>query len=203
MSPSLTQALWKAAFLVVGLIGCIVGCKEPSLGRNLAGSAKIDEGAVLSAIAGYRDWHKINKVRFPVKNSAAARCVQSSAASGADPHAVAPSPKNPNDMSYMNVFVSDGGVIPLEKLQAESRSITFPFGTVFVKERYSAPEQDLPDVLTVMVKRGFEYNSDAGNWEFAVVSGDGLKVLEFGRLKNCASCHAQSKAHDYVKGGYQ
>ena len=186
--------------LAIGFVALSVGgCKEPPLGRTIEPTAKVDTGAVLTAIAGYRDWHKINANRFAIPVATALKCGPEKPV--ALPHA--DGKVRSDGKCYANVFLSDGGVIAHEKLETGTRTMTFPFGTTFVKERYSSPEQDVPDLLVVMIKRNFEYNSDHGNWEFAVVSGDGTKVLEYGRLANCGSCHAQAKAHDYVIGGYR
>ena len=190
-------ARWLAVSIGV-LAGTGPGCKELPLGHSVPVVGHVDEGAVLSAIAGYRDWHKINTNRFAVKTSVAVKCGPQDPSSST-PH---PSKAKGDGNSYLNVFVSDGGLLSVERMASEARTMTFPFGAAFVKERYSSPDQEVPDLLTVMIKRGFEYNSNAGDWEFAVVSGDGTKVLEYGPLAGCGACHAQAKPHDYVISGY-
>lgn len=182
-------------FFVLG----VSGCKEPSLGRSVGGGKGVDEGAVLNAISEYREWRKINAARFAVPTAIAVKCGPSGAPANKTSQPKHGHPAN----SYLNVFINDRGLVPLERMQTTTGRTTFPIGTVLVKERYSGPEQDVPDLLVVMIKRGFEYNSDSANWEFSVVSGDGAKVLDYGKLKNCASCHAQAKTHDYVITGYR
>lgn len=182
---------WRIGAAAAGLAALwLSGCKEPNLGRELGGGPSVETGAVLSAIAGYREWRKLNAERLAVPTAKAVLCGPQKAA---DPQGT---------VNYVNVFASDISIAATERFLTNPKFLNFPFGTVLVKERYSKAGQDTPDLLVVMIKRGFEYNSDYGNWEFSVVSGDGKKVLEYGRLKHCGACHAQAKSHDYVIGSF-
>jgi hypothetical protein len=84
----------------------------------------------------------------------------------------------------------------------------FPRGSVLVKKKYytdgSTPprEGDAPSLYTVMIKREPGYNPDCGDWEFAVVAGDGREVQARGRLESCMACHESRAQSDFVFRGY-
>ncbi|WP_395144569.1 hypothetical protein [Armatimonas sp.] len=80
------------------------------------------------------------------------------------------------------------------------RLLSFPIGTVLVKEKFDNPQgKGIPELLTVMVKREKGYNPACYDWEFLVLEGKAERVLERGKLARCQSCHG-GKAYKATDG---
>jgi hypothetical protein len=84
----------------------------------------------------------------------------------------------------------------------------FPKGAVIIKRKFDKRKFDgssqnrTPILSTVMIKREAGYNPQGGDWEFAVVSGDGKNVEAKGKLENCMGCHASRRETDFVFKSY-
>ena len=74
----------------------------------------------------------------------------------------------------------------------------FPEGSVIVREKISGKQPLMPELLTVMVKRGKNFNPASNDWEYLVVDGSGAGVLARGKMDSCNSCHSQKKETDFV-----
>lgn len=107
--------------------------------------------------------------------------------------------RNPHASTAITVYVNQIGT---EAMLSESAA-TFPVGSIIVKQKFDPNhEPDKPLLYTVMIKRESGYNPDAGDWEFAVIGGDGLEFQARGALANCIACHAPQKANDFVFRSY-
>jgi hypothetical protein len=82
---------------------------------------------------------------------------------------------------------------------------TYPVGTLISK--WSKNPDGTVDMITAMAKRGNNFNSSAGDWEWFVlnpdgsiaVDGDGNKMRGANLMGGaCVSCHAQASSSDYV-----
>jgi hypothetical protein len=74
----------------------------------------------------------------------------------------------------------------------------FPEGSAIVREKFSGKQPLMPELLTVMVKRGKGFNPASNDWEYLVVDGTGSMVLTRGKLDGCNSCHSRKKESDFV-----
>lgn len=74
----------------------------------------------------------------------------------------------------------------------------FPEGSVIVREKISGKQPLTPELLTVMVKRGKNFNPAGSDWEYMVLDGAGSLVLSRGKLGACNSCHSRKKEADFV-----
>jgi hypothetical protein len=74
----------------------------------------------------------------------------------------------------------------------------FPEGSVIVREKLVDQNSRIPELLTVMVKRGKGFNPAGGDWEYMVVNGAGTTVRERGQLGSCHACHVRQKEEDFV-----
>ena len=91
----------------------------------------------------------------------------------------------------------------------QTRSGTFPLGSVLVKENHLSQRKlseskgviknFTPNLksVTVMVKMPSGYNPKAGDWFWAKYQPDGTVVVA-GKVESCAACHAQRAKNDYV-----
>jgi Cytochrome P460 len=97
--------------------------------------------------------------------------------------------------------------------------LPFPEGSVIVKEKIEKPldaqgfktnlekkienrSADLPSLYTIMIKREPGYNSEVGDWEFAVASGKDGRIEASGKLESCQACHLEKRAQDFVFRSY-
>jgi hypothetical protein len=81
----------------------------------------------------------------------------------------------------------------------------YPIGTVIVKETYN-PDKSIHE-LTAMVKRGNDFNPDANDWEWFMLTpegnimtdGEGNPVRGANLMNGmCTGCHAQAADLDYA-----
>ena len=107
--------------------------------------------------------------------------------------------QNPHASTYITVFVNAAGSFAMFANPPQR----FPKGTVIVKRKFDQSSQNgTPILSTIMIKRDAGYNPEAGDWEFAVVSGDGKNVEAQGKLGNCMGCHASRRETDFVFRSY-
>lgn len=103
--------------------------------------------------------------------------------------------RNPHAAAFITVYVNNVGREAMFAKQLGS----FPEGSVIVKEKIGiTAEGRTPLLYTLMIKRPSGYNPAVGDWEFAVVSGNGTQVEATGKLENCQGCHMAKGNSDFV-----
>lgn len=107
------------------------------------------------------------------------------------------SEKNPHRENYVHVFTSTNAV---EAMQ--SRTNTFPQGSLILKEKLSYIGGQHTELFTGMLKREPGYNPECGDWEFFTVSADAKKVTSRGKLQQCMDCHVEYAERDFVTKSY-
>jgi hypothetical protein len=141
----------------------------------------------VAELASFRTWKKANErpLRLPAPLDYLCRpaTIKDSIQTSANPHR----------KKWFTVFMNPAAQKPL----LDARAPRFPAGSVVVKEKVTDKEGKHPELLTAMVKRQKGFNPKSGDWEYVVAGADG-RVIQQGRLDNCASCHAQAKSTDYV-----
>jgi hypothetical protein len=147
------------------------------------GSGSPTEPDIMTAVKSYTTWARVTRSPYWVSPAISALCA-SPGGGKANPHA---SP-------YINVYVNETGRTAMLKPGA----VTFPEGSVIVKEKGNGEQAAEPELLTVMVKRARGYNPAVGDWEFAVVDGTVTSVQARGKLANCMECHKTVSSSDYV-----
>jgi hypothetical protein len=138
-------------------------------------------------IAGYRNWARVNAEPQLMPDQVSLLCAAPFPAKADDP-------ANPHRHKYITVYVNDTG----RKAMLEQKNPAFPEGSVIVKEKLSEKSSPTPELLTVMIKRGKDFNPTSGDWEYMVVDGTGTKMQAQGKLENCQSCHSAKPDTDYV-----
>jgi len=96
--------------------------------------------------------------------------------------------------SYIDVYVNTAG----RRAMFTPGPLSFPEGTIIVKEKRKGGGEIEPELLTVMLKRSRGYNAETGDWDFAVLDGKASTVQAQGKLENCMQCHKTVAASDYV-----
>jgi hypothetical protein len=148
--------------------------------------------AAKSEVDGYKNWTKVNDQPQKMLSRISSQCAR------ATPAQEEAESTNPHKDKYVNVFVNAIG----EREMLTKKSPKFPVGTVVVKEKLASPDSEMPELLTVMIKRGRGFNPEVGDWEFMVVSGDASEVTAKGKLENCQTCHLDYKQNDYLTREY-
>ena len=154
---------------------------------------KVCSNSEMKEIENYKSWEKVTKEPWQQPPLNARDCnLPISLMESID---VEGKIKNLHIDKYINVYVNDIGK------EAMLKKTTFPVGSVIVKEKFS---KDLPSIelLTVMIKHQRNYNSDNGDWEYAVLGGKSLSLQDRGKLFKCQSCHIYTKDSDYVFRSY-
>ena len=136
-------------------------------------------------LKGYKAWTRVNSMPFRVSPAVAALC--------AAPTARNVSPHLTPD-SYIDVYVNPAG----RRAMFTPAPLSFPEGTIIVKEKRKDGSETDPELLTVMLKRSKGYNAETGDWDFAVLDGKAAAVQAQGKLENCIQCHKTVAASDYV-----
>ncbi len=75
----------------------------------------------------------------------------------------------------------------------------YPVGFKTVKAQYKTPTTTQLKNITVMAKRNRGYDSENGDWWYAVLNENG-GVMNQGKIEMCVDCHDQASARDYVFG---
>jgi hypothetical protein len=173
-----------------------------SLVRSADNSARTDQNQGrpidVSDLDNDKLWTKVNNQPYPISSYVDALC----RAPTQTDYALARE-RNPHSAAFVNVYVNKIGLGAMSSTEQP----LFPVGSVLVKEKFYphgdvANEKKEPDLFTVMLKREAGYNPESGDWEFAVVSGDGKQTQARGKLANCMSCHVSRRASDYVYRSY-
>tara|TARA_R110002096_G_scaffold299503_1_gene493904 strand:+ start:3008 stop:3568 length:561 start_codon:yes stop_codon:yes gene_type:complete len=176
--------------LATGLMACGGGSKADSMnsanpcgdenpcGENPCGDNPCGAGASTSAggpmdvgidWSGWASWSKVNAEPFVSKGH-----------------------KKP----WVNVYVAPDQVSTYAALEGE-----MPEGFAIVKSVHKDADGVAGDVaaLTVMVKMGSDYDAENGNWYYGVLSADGSKAMQEGKLAACIGCHSSADT-DYLFG---
>lgn len=102
---------------------------------------------------------------------------------------------NPHLSTFITVYVNNIGRQAMLAKEVQR----FPEGSIIVKEKVGTRQEGKKPVLyTIMRKREPGYNPGVGDWEFAVVDGNGTKLQAIGKLEKCQSCHLEKNDSDFV-----
>ena len=183
----LIAASTLATLMAIGLLANSLAVRSVGLGGPASGS---DAPDAVKAIPGYRNWTKVNPKPDFMQPATAALCADVRALARADTDGET----NPHRGKYITVYVNESG----RRAMMEQASPKFPEGSVIVKEKLSEPSSQTPELLTVMIKREKGFNSETGDWEYAVFDGTGTKLGSRGKLSNCQGCHVSRPDTDYI-----
>ena len=146
-----------------------------------------DLESLKAELSKYKTWTLVNPKPVLMDQVAAAACAAPNIGT-----------LSPHSNKYILVYVNEVG----RAAMMSKKSPRFPQGTIIVKEKLSEETSRLPELLTVMVKRGEGYDQGNGNWDYLVVSGDGSRVERPANVRSCQTCHLAHKGSDYVSRIY-
>ena len=147
------------------------------------GAAPTDE-ALLEYVRGRTSLERVTPVLVDMAATVAARCSIDSILSN-----------NPHQKAKFHTFANGLSVLPLFDPWGK-----FPPGSLLLKEKFSIDGKS--QLFTGMWKREAGYFPELGDWEFFTVDAAVGKVLERGKLTNCAGCHAEMEKGDHVARDY-
>jgi hypothetical protein len=147
-----------------------------------ASGAEPDFGTMVKS---YRTWTRVNSEPFQMTSAVSLACAAPTAGQ-VSPHS--------GLGAYIDVYVNSVG---RTAMMTQGR-VEFPVGAIIVKEKRRTKERSDPEVLTAMLKRARGYNPDTGDWDFAVLAGNGTTVQAQGKLESCMQCHKAVPTSDYV-----
>lgn len=177
------KRMWVLAVLVSGSLSAATVEDEPKI--DLAGLSSSD------------GWIRVNDRPYRISSSVDGLC-----------RPVLPGDyenarkQNPHATAHVTVFVNRVGS---EAMNATNPR--FPEGSMIVKQKYysvTAPVRpEDANLYTVMLKRETGYNPSLGDWEFAVVAGNGKHLESRGKISTCMGCHKDQAVSDYVYRTYR
>jgi len=147
------------------------------------------------AVAGYRNWKKINDAPAMMPSIISASCVAFGFTEAEKKIMVK---KFFHRDKFINVYVNEVG----EEAMMTRKNPSFPVGTVIVKEKLVTPESTASELLTVMIKREKGFNPEVGDWEFMTLNGSAAEVTSIGKLENCQACHVNFDKSDFIARTY-
>jgi hypothetical protein len=113
------------------------------------------------------------------------------------------SPKEPRDphkiggKTYARIFAND-----IAKRSIYADAPVFATGSVIVREKLAKPDDTVPELVTVMIKRENGFSRKTGNWEYLTVNPAQNKILKREKKSSCSECHAKAEATDFVFKNY-
>ncbi len=99
---------------------------------------------------------------------------------GTEPHGV-----------LLTTYVNDKALKGIEEDMLEEG---MPYGSIIVKENYSA-EEELMAVTSMYKMKGF--NPEAGDWFWIQHKAD-KEIMASGKMEMCIGCHSQVENRDYL-----
>jgi hypothetical protein len=83
-------------------------------------------------------------------------------------------------------------------MKAVTSRSKFAPGSIIVREKRSAKDNEKPELLAAMIKREPGFNPIAGDWLFLTINGQGTKVKSKQKEGTCLSCHQVQWQTDFV-----
>lgn len=142
----------------------------------------------LVSLAKYRQWTLVNEIPQKMDPVSAESCAIIPGRDKSSPHFD----------KYVSVFVNPAG----REAMMGKRGSKFPVGSMIVKEKHGSFDSKKPEMLTAMIKRESGYNPQLGDWEFLVLDGGAIAILERGKLERCSGCHMVYQHSDFVTKTY-
>ena len=105
-------------------------------------------------------------------------------------------PAHEGAQGFREIYVNKTG----KKVATTASGYPYPEGTIIVKES-SKEKMGAIAALTVMVKRGPNYDPANGNWEY-IMTSPAFEVAAQGKVDMCIGCHTAGKDADYTFNDY-
>lgn len=80
--------------------------------------------------------------------------------------------------------------------------ITFPTGSIIVREKLWRADSAEPALVAAMFKREPGFSPKTNDWEFFVIDRGLTRIKDRDTVGNCAACHVTAKETDWVYKTY-
>jgi len=178
--------MFKTTLKTAICIGIFVLCTVRDHAGTAASTQARDQASLKAELSKHREWTLVNPKPILMDPVVSLACT--APAVGAGPHS----------NKYISVYVNEAG----RAAMMSERYPKFPEGSIIVKEKLSDVTSVVPELMTVMVKRGNGFDSQNGNWEYWIMSGDGSTLEKPANVASCQSCHQRQKNTDFVSRAY-
>jgi hypothetical protein len=176
--------------LALMFIACIAAIQVQAFSMPIASPTTAAPAIDITALADRTKWLQINASPYYISDQVNLLCAAPIRVGVEEGRR-----QNPHAETAITVFTNKVGYDAM----VSPKSKKFPVGSMIVKKKIEPKShRDTALLHTVMIKREPGYNLKAGDWEFAVVSGDGKQVQSRGKLANCMGCHLPQRSKDYV-----
>ncbi len=78
------------------------------------------------------------------------------------------------------------------------QNISFPLGSIIVREKLWRSDSTEPALVTAMIKRERGFSPATNDWEFFVIDRGLTRIKDRDTVGSCASCHINAKETDWV-----
>jgi len=109
---------------------------------------------------------------------------------------------NPHEPAHPKTAFCHVYVNALAKDTMISGKGVYPEGSIVIKSKLAAADDQTPELFTVMQKMADGYDTEHGNWKYAVVDGATYRQVAAGRIDSCIECHVQYEEMDYITREY-
>ena len=146
-----------------------------------------DLESLKAQLSGYKTWTLVNPEPVLLDRLTSFNC--------AAPNIPA---RNPHSQKYVSVYVNEVG----RAAMMSEKYPKFPQGSIIVKSKSSEATKGVPELLTIMVKRGAAFDRPNGDWEYLVMDGSASRLEKPANVESCQSCHLARRGTDYVSRLY-
>jgi hypothetical protein len=169
----------KSVLLFIIITGITIATLLVPISALTGGKKWEDDSYVtqLSDIEGYTSWKKVNLE--PVTGDRTGFL----------------GPAHAGEEGFREIYVNNIG----RAVSTGSADFPYPVGTIIVKEAYmnEGGMKGMLGAVTIMIKRGSNYDPSHNNWEYMMVSPEN-EIMRQGKVEGCTGCHANASDTDYV-----
>lgn len=177
----------KSALKTTICIGIVVLCTlRDFAGTGASTTQGKDQLSLKDELSKHREWTLVNPKPVLMDPAASVACAAPGGGGG------------PHSNKYISVYVNEVG----RTAMMSEKYPKFPEGSIIVKEKLSEVTSIVPELMTIMVKRGEGFDSTNGNWEYWIMSGNGSTLEKPANVASCQSCHLRQKNTDFVSRIY-
>lgn len=102
-------------------------------------------------------------------------------------------PHEKGEKTFARVYTND---LALGEIYKEKP--LFPSGSMIVREKLLKETDEVPELITVMLKHEKGFSTKSNDWEFFVLDAGSSKIKKAEKVGSCSKCHAQATETDLI-----
>lgn len=95
--------------------------------------------------------------------------------------------------TFGRVYANDAALSEIYKNKP-----VFPAGSMIVREKLLNEKDEVPELVTVMLKHEKGFSSKTNDWEYFVLDSNLSKIMKSEKAGECSKCHAGASETDMV-----